>query len=126
MTISYRDTIDAFKSYARRMSYEQELSVDLSSELKIPSALTSVQMLDDVTNVSKKALFVYEMLQNIGVTIKHKDTTVCSFVVNEGMTFEDVECFKTHPAIYRFFLDSVFGVFLKNSYPLLSESQEAE
>ena len=66
------------------------------------------------------------MLEGNGVTIKLKDKELTTFQVTEGMTFEDIDLFKQHPAIYRFFVESVFSKFLKNSYPLLSESQEAE
>lgn len=127
MTITYQDSIEAFlKFYKDKKENEKQLSVELSAPLKIPSALESVQMLDDVSNTLNKVMFVYNMLMDNGVVIKHNEEILCSFSVNKGMTFEDVDYFRQHPAIYRFFLDSVFGIFLKNSYPLLSESQEAD
>ena len=126
MTITNSDAITNFRTYVKHASMEQYLSVETSKELNIPPALNSVQMLEDVSNIIKKIDFVYYMLQDNGVVIKYRGEELCSFQVNKGMTFNDIEYFSQHPAIYRYFIDAVFGVFLKNSYPLLSESLEAE
>lgn len=126
MNITYDEAVVNMTTYAKSKALEKDINIELTKELKIPPALESVQMLDDIKNIYKKTLFVRDMLEGNGVEIKLKDKTLCSFQINEGMEFEDIELFKTHPAIYRFFIESVFSVFLKNSYPLLSEFQEAE
>ena len=126
MKLTYDDAISNFTKYIESREQEKFLTVELTKELTIPPALASVQMLDDIRNRSRKIDFVYYMLKDNGVTIKYKEQELCTFQVTEGMTFDSVEYFKLHPAVYRFFIDTVFGVFLKNSYPLLSESLEAE
>lgn len=126
MQITYNEAVADITTYAKNKALEKDIVIDLSGNLKIPSALESVQMLDDIKNIVKKVIFVRTMLEGNGVTIRLKDQVLCTFQVNEGMDFEDIELFRKHPSIYRFFLESVFSVFLKNSYPLLSESQEAE
>ena len=126
MTITFNDAVEDIKSYITRKDIEKHLIIETTSELKIPSAMESVQMLEDAKNLQRKIAFIYGMLKENGVTIKCEDKELCSFQVTEGMTFENIECFRRYPAIFRFFIDAMFGVFLKNSYPLLSESQEAE
>lgn len=126
MKITYNDAITDFRTYIKNKGMEQYLSVETANNLKIPPALDSVQMLEDTGNIVKKIDFVYYMLQDNSVTIKFKEEELCSFQVNKGMTFNTIEYFNQHPAIYRYFIDAVFGVFLKNSYPLLSESLGAE
>ncbi len=126
MQITYNEAVADMTTYVKNKALEKDLVVEIKSDLKIPPAIESVQMLDDIRNIVKKTIFVHSMLEGNGVTIKLKDKELCTFQVNEGMEFDDIEIFNRHPAIYRFFIESVFSVFLKNSYPLLSESQEAE
>lgn len=127
MKITYVDAVSNVNTYIlNSKNFEKDLSIETSENLNIPSAIMSVQMLDDVTNLPMKIDFVYTLLKDNGVTIKHKDNVLCTFRVTEGMRFDDIELFKTSPAIYRYFIDAIFGIFLKNSYPLLSESREAE
>ena len=126
MKITYTDAVDNITTYVKRRDLEKNLVIELTTELNIPSALKSVQMLDNAKNLLMKIDFVYSMLKGNGVLIKYEDETLCSFQVTEGMTFDNVEFFAKHPAIYRYFIDAIFGIFLKNSYPLLSESQGAE
>lgn len=126
MQITYNEAVADMTTYVKNKALEKDLVIELKNELRIPPALESVQMLDDIRNIVKKVVFVQNMLEGNGVTIRLKDKELTTFQVTEGMTFEDIDLFKQHPAIYRFFIESVFSVFLKNSYPLLSESQEAE
>lgn len=126
MQITYNEAVADMTTYVKNKALEKDLVIELKNELRIPPALESVQMLDDIRNIVKKVVFVQNMLEGNGVTIKLKDKELTTFQVTEGMTFEDIDLFKQHPAIYRFFIESVFSKFLKNSYPLLSESQEAE
>lgn len=126
MKITFNEAVEDIKAYITRKDIEKDLIIETTSDLKIPSALESVQMLEDAKNLQRKVVFIYNMLKENGVSIKCKDKELCSFQVTEGMTFENVETFRRYPAIFRFFIDAIFGVFLKNSYPLLSESQEAD
>ena len=126
MQITYNDAVENITTFIKSRDLEKHLIIELTSELNIPSAMKSVQMLDNTKNLLMKIDFVYSMLKGNGVLLKYKEETLCSFQVTEGMTFDNVEFFAKHPAIYRYFIDAIFGVFLKNSYPLLSESQEAE
>lgn len=126
MVINYSDAVANITTFVKSRDIEQDIQIELTSNLNIPPALQSVQMLDNTKNLSMKINFVYSMLLGNGVTIKYKNETLCTFQVTEGMRFDDIEIFAKHPAIYRYFIDAIFGVFLKNSYPLLSESQEAE
>lgn len=126
MVVTFKDAVEDITTYVKNRDLEQYLEVHTTSDLRIPDALQSVQMLENPKNLQMKVNFIYSMLKDNGVIIKYKDKELCSFQVNDGMKFEDIEYFIRHPAIYRYFIDAIFGVFLKNSYPLLSESQEAE
>ena len=125
MDITYNDAVNGFKSYINNKDYEKDLSVSLNGDLHAPDALSSVVMLDNLGDFKRKSEFVRNMLMGVSVTVKHKDEVLVSFLVNEGMQLSDVEYFQKRPGIFRFTIEAVFGIFLKNLYPLSSESQKA-
>ena len=125
MDITYNDAVNGFKSYINNKDYEKDLSVSLNGDLHAPDALSSVVMLDNLGDFRRKSEFVRNMLMGISVTIKHKDEVLVSFLVNEGMQLSDIEYFQKRPGVFRFTVEAVFGIFLKNLYPLSSESQKA-
>ena len=125
MDITYNDAVNGFKSYINNKDYEKDLSVSLSGDLHAPDALSSVVMLDNLGDFRRKSEFVRDMLMGISVTVKHKDEVLVSFLVNEGMQLSDIEYFQKRPGVFRFTVEAVFGIFLKNLYPLSSESQKA-
>lgn len=125
MDITYNDAVNGFKSYIDNKDYEKDLSVSLNGDLRAPDALSSVVMLDNLGDFRRKSEFVRDMLMGISVTVKHKDEVLVSFLVNEGMQLSDIEYFQKRPGVFRFTVEAVFGIFLKNLYPLSSESQKA-
>ena len=125
MDITYNDAVNGFKSYINNKDYEKDLSVSLNGDLQAPDALSSVVMLDNLGDFRRKSEFVRDMLMGISVTVKHKDEVLVSFLVNEGMQLSDIEYFQKRPGVFRFTVEAVFGIFLKNLYPLSSESQKA-
>lgn len=126
MDITYNDAVNGFKSYINNKDYEKDLSISLNGALHAPDALSSVVMLDNLGDFRRKSEFVRDMLMGISVTVKHKDEVLVSFLVNEGMQLSDIEYFQKRPGVFRFTVEAVFGIFLKNLYPLSSESQKAE
>ena len=126
MDITYNDAVNGFKSYINNKDYEKDLSVSLNGDLHAPDALSSVVMLDNLGDFRRKSEFVRDMLMGISVTVKHRDEALVSFLVNEGMQLSDIEYFQQRPGVFRFTVEAVFGIFLKNLYPLSSESQKAE
>lgn len=125
MDITYNDAVNGFKSYINSKDYEKDLSVSLNGDLHAPDALSSAVMLDNLGDFRRKSEFVRDMLMGISVTVKHKDEVLVSFLVNEGMQLADIEYFQKRPGVFRFTVEAVFGIFLKNLYPLSSESQKA-
>ena len=126
MDITYDDAVSGIKSYINSKDYEKDLSVSLNGDLHAPDALSSAVMLDNLGDFRRKSEFVRDMLMGISVTVKHKDEVLVSFLVNEGMQLSDIEYFQKRPGVFRFTVEAVFGIFLKNLYPLSSESQKAE
>lgn len=125
MDITYNDAVNGFKSYINSKDYEKDLSVSLNGDLHAPDALSSAVMLDNLGDFRRKSEFVRNMLRDVSVTVKHKDEVLVSFLVNEGMQLFDIEYFQKRPGVFRFTVEAVFGIFLKNLYPLSSESQKA-
>ena len=125
MDITYSDAVNGFKAYINNKYYEEDLSVSLNGDLHAPDALSSVVMLDNLGDFRRKSEFVRDMLMGVSVTVKHKDEVLVSFLVNEGMQLSDVEYFQKRPGVFRFTVEAVFSIFLKNLYPLSSESQKA-
>lgn len=126
MEITYQDAVDGLTAFINSKNFERNLSLSISGDLKAPSAIESVKMLEQMDNFEAKLNFVHRMLKGLGVTVKKGDETLVTFQVTEGMRIEDVEYFTKRPGVLKFTVESVFSVFLKNLYPLSSESQKAE
>ena len=123
MNISYADAVQNMHTYLEQgREYDKDLSIELTKDLNIPSSLECINMLDNLDNTVLKVQFVDKMLKGGGLVLKHKDNTILTaqFTDNESLP-ELPEC-KLHPGLLRFIVDAVFSVFLKNSYPLSSES----
>ena len=125
MNITYKEAVEGYKHYFNHKEIEKDLSISISGDIKAPSALSSIQMMENMDNLVQKLNFVHSMLLGNGVSIHCKDKVLVSFQVTEGMILTDIEYFRQYPGVLRFLVDSVFGIFLKNLYPLSSESQEA-
>lgn len=126
MEITYKDAVAGLTTFINSKNFERELSVSLSGDVHVPGAVASVRMLENMEDFDAKLEFVYLMLKGLSVTIKRNTETLVTFQVTEGMRLGDVEYFTLHPGVLKFLIESVFSVFLKNLYPLSSESREAE
>lgn len=126
MDIGYTDAVEGITTYLNNKDYERDLSIRTSGALRAPGPIESVQMLENMSDFAKKVEFVRNMLIDQSVTVLHKNTTLVAFQVTEGMRLEDVEYFAQRPGVFQFVIDAVFGIFLKNLYPLSSESRKAE
>lgn len=127
MELTYNDAVHNMHAYLNEgRSYDKDLKIELSGELNPPDALLSVQMLDDLDNLMLKAQFVQTMLKGVGLTLKHGDDVLLVVQFTENERLSDIELLKRRPGLFRFIIDAIFSIFLKNSYPLSSESQKAE
>lgn len=127
MEITYSDAVQNMHAYLDKgRIFDKELKIEIIGDLTPPSALSSVQMLDDLDNLVLKTQFVNTMLKNTGLILKHKEETLISIQFTENESLTDQPLFKQRPGLLKFVIDAVFSVFLKNSYPLSSESQKAE
>lgn len=125
MEITYQDAVDGLTAFINSKNFERNLSLSISGDLKAPDAIESVKMLEQMDDFEAKLNFVHRMLKDLGVTVKKGDETLVTFQVTEGMHIEDVEYFTKRPGVLKFTVEAVFSVFLKNLYPLSSESQKA-
>lgn len=127
MELTYNDAVQNMHAYLNEgCAYDKDLKIELSGELNPPDALLSVQMLDDLDNLILKAQFVQTMLKGVGLTLKHGDEVLLVVQFTENESLSDISLLKQRPGLLRFIIDAVFSIFLKNSYPLSSESQKAE
>lgn len=127
MELTYNDAVQNMHAYLNEgRAYDKDLKIELSGELNPPDALLSVQMLDDLDNLMLKAQFVQTMLKDVGLTLKHGDEVLLVVQFTENERLSDITLLKQRPGLLRFIIDAVFSIFLKNSYPLSSESQKAE
>lgn len=127
MELTYNDAVQNMHAYLNEgRSYDKDLKIELSGALNPPDALLSVQMLDDLDNLMLKAQFVQTMLKDVGLTLKHGDEVLLVVQFTENERLSDIALLKQRPGLLRFIIDAVFSIFLKNSYPLSSESQKAE
>jgi hypothetical protein len=126
MNISYDDAVNNLVTYTKGRSIEKGIDIVIDGDIKAPPALVSLSMLDRKPSIEDKVNFVYGLLLGNHITVKLYGEQLASFTVNEGMSLEAIEVFKVTPAIFSYFIEAVYGVFLKNCYPQLSESQKAE
>ena len=124
MTITYNDALHNLDAYALNRKFEKDVDIDVEGELNSPSALEAVRIISmRDPDVVTKTNFVYGLLLNTRVTIRLKGETIACFNVNDNMSLEAVDCFQKFPAIMAYFLEAIYGVFLKNCYPQLNESK---
>lgn len=127
MELTYKDAVAGVNTYVEnKTSFEQALSVELSGAISAPNALESAIMLENVTDYARKARFVDSLLVGLTLTVKHKGKSLVSFIVEEGVPVSSNAYFMQYPGVYHFVVDAIFSIFLKNSYPLFGESQQAE
>ena len=127
MELTYNDAVQNMHTYLNEgRAYDKDLKIELSGELNPPDALLSVQMLDDLDNLMLKAQFVQTMLKGVGLTLRHSDEVLLVTQFTENERLSDITLLKQRPGLLRFIIDAIFSIFLKNSYPLSSESQKAE
>lgn len=127
MKITNSDALHNLEDYALNRRFEKEVDIEIEGELNSPSVIDAMRMLGlrDI-DVVPKINFVYGLLLNRQVTIRLKKETIACFNVNDNMSLEAIDCFKKYPAIFSYFLEAVYGVFLKNCYPQLNESDATE
>ena len=127
MKITNSDALHNLEAYALNRKFEKEVDIEIEGDLNSPSVIDAMRMLGlrDI-DVVPKINFVYGLLLNRQVTIRLKKETIACFNVNDNMSLEAIDCFKKYPAIFSYFLEAVYGVFLKNCYPQLNESDATE
>jgi hypothetical protein len=126
MNITYNDAVTNLVTYTQGRAMEKGIDILIDGDIKAPPALVSLNMLDRQPSVEEKVNFVYSLIINKHITIKLYNDTIAEFTPNENMSLEAVPIFTANPAIFSYFIEAVYGVFLKNCYPQLSESQKAE
>lgn len=127
MIITHDDALRNLDAYALNRKFEKEVDIEVEGDLNSPSAIEAVRILSirDI-DVVTKTNFVYRLLLNKQVTIRFKGETLACFNINDNMSLEAIECFKKYPALFSYFLEAIYGVFLKNCYPQLNESDATE
>ena len=126
MEITYGDAVDGFTTYFNSKECEKDLRVVTSGSLRAPSALNSVQVLDNLNDYALKTSFIHSMLVGQSVQVFCKDEVLVAFQVTDGMQLDSVEYFRLHPGVFKFVIDALFSVFLKNLYPSSGESLKTD
>ena len=127
MIITHEDALHNLDTYALNRKFEKDIDIEIEGDLNSPGALDAVRILSiRDPDIVTKTNFVYGLLLNTRVTIRLKDETIASFNVNDNMSLEAIDCFQKFPAVMAYFLEAIYGVFLKNCYPQLNESKTTD
>ena len=127
MHITYTDALHNLDSYALNRKFEKDIDITVEGDFNSPPPLEAVRILSmRDPDVITKTNFVYGLLLNTTVTVRLKGETIACFNVNDNMSLEAIDCFKKYPAVLAYFLEAIYGVFLKNCYPQLNESNATE
>ena len=123
MILTFEDAVNNLRSYNANKFVEEDITIEVDGDLKAPSAIASVEMLSAKRpSITQKVNFIYGLLLGTKVTIKLKDSLIASFNVNDNMSLEAIDVFRNTPGIFYYFIEAIYGVFLKNCYPQLNDS----
>ena len=123
MILTFEDAVNNLRSYNANKFVEEDITIEVDGDLKAPSAIASVEMLSAKRpSVTQKVNFIYGLLLGTKVTIKLKDRLIASFNVNDNMSLEAIDVLRNTPGIFYYFIEAIYGVFLKNCYPQLNDS----
>ncbi len=127
MIITFEDAVNNLRSYNANKFVEEDITIEVDGDLKAPSAIASVEMLSAKRpSITQKVNFIYGLLLGTSVSIKLKDKLLASFNVNENMSLEAIDVFRSTPGVFYYFIEAIYGVFLKNCYPQLNDSLQSQ
>lgn len=91
----------------------EKYSVEIEGELKTPTALRVLSIMDGAKSFEERAQFVKELLQGCQVTIFKNDKKEFSLGVTQGVEWWAVSGFNADPLALRYLVTSVYTKFLK-------------
>lgn len=124
-TITAEQSIKNYEEYLDGRKDTTGYSIQINGEIEQPTALDALDMLEGQVSLQRKAEFVRKLLNGCSVAVYLYDELVAEFSVTSGFQWFAVTEFQRNPQALRFVISSVYGVFLKNSVPHLTDSQRA-
>lgn len=125
MKLTFDDAVNNLRAYATNKFIEQDIVIEVDGELKAPSAIASVEMLSTKQpTITRKVNFVYGMLLGTSIRVTVQDKLFASFNVNDNMSLEAIPEFAGTPGVFYYFIEAIYGVFLKNCYPQSNNSPQ--
>lgn len=120
MEITYEEAVKNYTDYFEARDHDKDLKLVIENGIKPPPALDSAEMLEPEVSFARKTAFVEQLLMDNVVSIYMGDKQLCSFNINKNMSIVNVRELINYPYLLRFLVNTVFGIFLKNCYPHLS------
>lgn len=117
--------VQYYYDYAEGKQATNGYALQINGEIAQPSALDALAVLEQSVGIRDKAEFVRKLLKGCSVAVSLYGTPICDFTVTEGFQWFAVPELQRDPQALKFIVSAVYGVFLKNSVPHLTDSQRA-
>lgn len=122
MDITYDEAVANYNSYIERKQNDRKYSLHISDGIKAPLAYESAEMLEGQHSFYEKMMFVRTLLMGNQVVVYYGEGSerkeLANFLVSETFDFGTEPGLMNTPSVLRFIVNTVFGIFLKNSLPL--------
>ena len=115
MKISYKDYNEDLRViYDSNENRMEKYSLDIDGEIKKPSAMKVLDILDKETTFEERAAFVNDMLLGCNITINENGKKLFEVGVTPGMQWWAVNDFNERPFALKYVINAVYARFLKN------------
>lgn len=123
MKLTKDDIRTSYSDFVMGKKYEDDYEVELKAPLNNVTAIDALDALEHTETAQEKAEFVRKLLKGNTVTITLYGEVVANFIVNDGFQWFACDELNKNPSALRFLIGAVYGEFLKNFAPHLSDSQ---
>lgn len=115
MKITYKEMSDDLNAVieARKKDPLEKYEIEIEGEMKTPTAMVALDIIDGASDFEKRAQFVKTLLAGCRVTIYKEGKKSFSVAVNQGMEWWSVNEFNEDPMALRSLVVCVYTKFLK-------------
>lgn len=115
MKITYKEMnedLDYITESQKRDPLEK-YSIDIDGELKVPSALKVLEVIESQNTFAQRAQFVKELLLGCKVTVYKNEKKEFDVGITQGVEWWAIDGFNADPMALRYLVTSVYAKFLK-------------
>ena len=115
MKISYKELNEDLAAVleARKKDPLERYSVDIEGEMKNPTAMKVLSVIENTSTFEQRAQFVKELLQGCKVSIWKDGKKSFDIGITQGVEWWAIEDFNKDPMALRYLVTAIYTKFLK-------------